>query len=153
MIFVTVGNGKFDSLIREIDRLVGTGIIKEKVIAQIGHGSYEPCNLEWFSFESPLDKYYEKADLVISHGGPGIVFEVLRRKKKLISVPNRDRTDPNHQVEYLRAMANETSGLIYCDRLELLESCLEKAKIHKFEKYKQPTCFMHKIINNFLRIT
>ena len=122
MIFFTVGNGKFDPAVKELDRLKGTGKIKDEVVIQLGHGTYRPKYCQWFTFESPLDKYYENADLVISHGGPGTVFEVLRKKKKLIALPNRDRTDPNHQVEYLRAMEKETSAIIYCDEVELLES-------------------------------
>ena len=150
-IFVTVGNGKFETLIKEIDRLKGTGLITEEVVIQLGHGEYKPKNCQWFTFESPLDKYYEDADLIISHGGPGIVFEILRRGKKLIAVPNRDRTDPHHQVEYLRAMAQETSALIYCDQIKLLESCLKKAENHIFAQYNQPECKMHDVVKAYLK--
>jgi len=150
MIFLTIGNGKFDPLVKEIDHLKRLNKIKEEVVIQLGHGTYKPKFCKWFTFESPLDKYYHKASLVISHGGPGTVFEVLRRKKKLIALPNRDRTDPNHQVEYLRAMAKETSALIYCDQVSLLESCLEKAKTHKFTEYQPPICKMGKVVAEFL---
>ena len=149
-IFVTVGNGKFDPLIKEIDHLKAENKINEEVIIQLGHGTYEPKHCRWFTFEPSLDKYYNKAHLVISHGGPGIVFEVLRMKKRLISIPNRDRTDPQHQVEYLRAMAKETSAIIYCDKVELLEECLEKAKNHKFSVYEPPGCKMHEVIHDYL---
>jgi len=149
-IFVVVGNGKFDPLIKKIDQLKEKGKIKEKVIAQIGHGTYLPKYCQWFKFETPLDKYYQEADLIISHGGPGAVFEILMMDKKLIAVPNRDRTDPRHQVEFLQAIEKETSALIYCDKIELLESCLEKAKTYKFVKYNQPVCNIHKVINEFL---
>ncbi len=151
MIFITVGNGKFDPLIKEMDRLVEEGIVKDKVVVQIGHGLYKPTHCEWFTFKSPLNEFYEKASLVITHGGPGTVFEVLRRKKKLISLPNRDRTDPNHQVEYLRAMDKETEGMIYCDRVELLQESLEKAKTHKFTTYSPSECKMHEVVRNFVR--
>lgn len=150
MIFITVGNGEFDPLIKEMDRLIAEGKIKEKVVAQIGHGTYKPNNIQWFDFEAPLDKYYENANWVISHGGPGIVFEVLRRKKKLIALPNRNRTDPHHQVEYLRAMAQETSSLLYCDKVELLQKTLEQAKEHHFTEYLAPSCRIHEVINQFL---
>lgn len=151
MLFVTVGNGKFDPLVKEIDRLKGKGKIKEKVIIQLGHGAYKPKNCPWFAFEPSLEKYYREANLIISHGGPGIVFEVLRKKKKLIALPNRDRTDPRHQVEYLKAIAEETPALVYCDKVELLESCLEKAKTHRFKAYNAPKCNIHKAIDNFLK--
>lgn len=151
MIFVTVGNGKFDLLVKETDRLKAEGKIKEKVVIQLGHGAYKPKHCQWFTFKPSLENYYKKANLIISHGGPGIVFEVLRKKKPLITIPNRNRTDPRHQVEYLKAMAQETEAMIYCDRIELLEKALKKAKIHKFKEYKQPGCSIHKVINRFLK--
>ncbi len=86
MIFITVGNGKFDPLVKEIDRLKAEGEIKEEVVIQLGHGAYKPKHCQWFTFEPSLERYYQKADLVISHGGPGIVFEVLRKKKPLIGI-------------------------------------------------------------------
>jgi UDP-N-acetylglucosamine transferase subunit ALG13 len=149
-IFVTVGNGKFDPIIKEIDRLKGVGAIKEQIVMQIGHGEYQPKNCKWFAFAPSLEEYYNRASLVISHGGPGIVFEVLRRGKPLIAIPNRDRTDPNHQVEYLTAMAKETSGLIYCAKIDFLEKCIEKSRKHKFAKYVQPECKIPEKIVDFL---
>ncbi|MDP3989960.1 MAG: PssE/Cps14G family polysaccharide biosynthesis glycosyltransferase [archaeon] len=150
VLFVTVGNGKFNPLIKEIDRLKEEGKIKQDVVIQLGHGIYEPKNCKWFRFSEGLDKYYNNADLIISHGGPGTVFEILRKKKKLIAIPNRDRTDPRHQVEYLRAMADETDSMLYCDRVKDIEYCLDKAKRHKFTKYKAPECSMHLVIKRFL---
>ncbi|MBI2145781.1 hypothetical protein HYU22_00395 [Candidatus Woesearchaeota archaeon] len=151
MIFVTVGNGKFEELVQKVDELVAGGKIRDKVIIQLGHGKYKPRQCEWFTFKSPLTPYYRKASLVISHGGPGVVFEVLTLKKKLIAIPNRDRTDPRHQVEYLRAMAKETSALRYCDKVELLESCLNQAKKHRFGQYKSPLCTIPEKIITFLK--
>ena len=116
-IFVTIGNGKFDPLVQELDRLKKEGKIEQKIIVQLGHGSYQPQHCEWFTFDPNLNKYYQQADLIISHGGPGTVFEILRLGKKLITLPNRDRTDPRHQVEYLEAMAQETAALLYCDQV------------------------------------
>ena len=151
ILFVTVGNGKFEPLIKEIDRLKGEGKIKEDVVIQLGHGQYKPKNCKWFTFESPLNKYYDNASLVICHGGPGTVFEIMRRKLKVIALPNRDRTDPNHQVEYLRAMDKETKGMIYCDRVSLLADKLELAKTYNFANYKKPECKMHEVIHDFLQ--
>ena len=82
MIFVTVGNGKFESLVKHLDHLKETNQINDKVIIQIGHGQYKPKHCEFFKFAPNLTNYYNKADIVIGHGGPGTVFEVLRLKKK-----------------------------------------------------------------------
>lgn len=152
MIFVTVGNGQFDPLVQEIDRLKSEKHISEEVVVQIGHGKYEPQYCRWFRFEPTLEKYYEKASFIISHGGPGIVFEVLRRKKKLIALPNRNRTDPRHQVEFLEAMAQETSALLYCPDVLELASFLEKARTHTFSIYKTPRCTIAQQIKKFLEL-
>ncbi len=44
MIFVTVGTHEqpFNRLIKEVDRLVETGIIKDEVFIQTGYSTYEP---------------------------------------------------------------------------------------------------------------
>ena len=44
MIFVTVGTHEqqFNRLIKEVDRLVEEGIIKEEVFIQIGYSDYDP---------------------------------------------------------------------------------------------------------------
>lgn len=150
ILFVTVGNGKFDPLIKEIDRLKEKGKIKQDVVVQLGQGNYEPKYCQWFRFSDKLDQYYHKADLIISHGGPGTIFEILRLRKKLIAIPNRDRTDPRHQVEYLRAMADETDSMLYCDKVKDLEYCLNKSKNHLFTTYKEPECSIHLVIKKFL---
>lgn len=149
-IFVTVGNGKFEPLVKEVDRLKAEGILKEDVMIQLGHGEYKPQHCQWFTFESPLDPHYAKADIVIAHGGPGTVFEVLRRGKKLVATPNRDRTDPNHQVEYLRAMDKETPAMIYCDGMKELAACIEKVRAHEFVSYAPKEHTLHHEVQKFL---
>ena len=150
-IFVQVGNGKFESLIKEIDRLLETKQITAQVTCQIGHGEYIPKHCEWFTFESPLTKYQNEADLVISHGGPGSVFEILRKEKKLIAIPNRNRTDPRHQVEFLEALSKETESLIYCDEFKNILEAIKKAKEKLFVKYERPICTMGEKIKEFLK--
>ncbi len=150
-IFVTVGNGKFDPLVKELDRLKEEGVIKSDIIIQLGHGMYKPKHCQWFTFDSNLNKYYSAAELVICHGGPGTVFEILRQGKKLIALPNRDRTDPRHQVEYLEAMAKETTALLYCEKVEILAETLQKAERHHFTSYQQPKCTMHEVVSHFLQ--
>ncbi len=150
MIFVTVGNGQFDALTQEIDTLKERGEISGNVIIQIGLGSYEPRHCRWFRFEPSLEKYYKGASLVISHGGPGIVFEVLRLGKKLLAVPNTDRTDPRHQVEFLKALSEETTALLYCPSVQQLHHFLQKARKHQFSPYQPPECTIHQEISRFL---
>jgi beta-1,4-N-acetylglucosaminyltransferase len=103
MIFVTVGTTHFDDLIREVDRLVRVGEIREEVLAQIGEGQYVPSHIKWIRYAKTLEPYFEEADLVICHGGVGSVFELLRMGKPFIAVANKV-LQHDHQADFLRAM-------------------------------------------------
>ena len=54
MIFVTVGTHEqpFNRLIKEVDRLVADGKIKEKVVIQTGFSTYNPEHCEWHKMMS-----------------------------------------------------------------------------------------------------
>lgn len=146
MIFVTVGTGKFDLLIKEIDKIAP--ILKEKIVMQIGNGFYEPKNCEFFRYARSLERYYKRARLVIAHGGAGTTYELLRMNKKIVSMANLDRTDP-HQQEILGALS-EQNHLIWCKNPSELVNCIKKAKKFKFKKYKTPKCEIAEKILVFL---
>jgi beta-1,4-N-acetylglucosaminyltransferase len=118
MIFVTVGTTYFDELVAEVDRLVGEGVIRERVVAQIGQGKYTPDNLEWFRYAADLDVYYSQADVVICHGGVGTVFELLEIGKSFVAVANRDLPG-DHQDDLLRAMGARGWCVMCCELTEL----------------------------------
>ncbi len=147
MIFVTVGTGKFDELIRRIDMTAAS--IKEKIIAQIGNGEYTPKNMEYFRFRQNLMPYYKKASLVISHGGAGTTFELLAIGKKIVSIANPNRTDV-HQEEILKALSKD-DYLIWCKNLGELGETIKKAEGFNFKKYKQPECGIAEKIKEFLK--
>jgi UDP-N-acetylglucosamine transferase subunit ALG13 len=112
VIFVTVGTIGFDKLIREIDDAIGRGDITEEVVAQIANGRYQPTRCQHFRTAPSLDLYYQRAALVIGHGGTGTTLEILERGLRLISVSNPTMID-NHQHEFLEML--EAHGLInYC---------------------------------------
>ena len=91
MILVMLGtqNNSFHRLLEEIDRLIDSGVINEKVIVQAGYTKYESKNMRIFSLipQDELEKYQDKADLIITHGGVGSIISSLKREKKVIAVP------------------------------------------------------------------
>lgn len=112
MIFVTVGTWRFDKLVEVIDQAVGAGLLEREVIIQIGCGDYQPVHCEYFRVANSLRPYYDRAELVVAHGGTGTTFEVLHRGLNLLSVANQHVQD-NHQHEFLEAM--ERRGYLrYC---------------------------------------
>lgn len=51
-----------------------------------------------FAFVSDIAKWYDWADLVVTHAGAGTVFSLLESRKRMTVVPNLDRTD-THQAD------------------------------------------------------
>lgn len=88
MIFITVGTQKFqfNRLLKEIDELCSAGVIKEKVIAQVGYSTYVPTHFEVHKLLKPeeMDEYVEKASFLISHGGTSSIFNGLKKRKRLL---------------------------------------------------------------------
>jgi UDP-N-acetylglucosamine transferase subunit ALG13 len=76
LIFVTVGTSlPHDELVEMMDRLVGEGKIKDRVVVQRGAGRYTPKNIEHFRFSQSLTDYYNAANIVISNCGAGTIME------------------------------------------------------------------------------
>lgn len=147
-IFVTVGTGKFDQLVKAIDQFIEQGKIKDNLTIQIGSGDYIPKFCNYFRFAPSLDQYYQKADLIIAHGGAGITYETLAKNKKLLSIANLDRTDV-HQEEILKALS-QNNYILWCKNLNTLPALIKKAKTLKFKKYTPPKCTIAKEIIKFL---
>ena len=78
MIFITVGTHEqqFNRLVKEVDKLKESGVIKEDVFIQLGYSDYIPKNCEWKKMISydEMDNYIRNSRIVITHGGPGSIF-------------------------------------------------------------------------------
>lgn len=146
MIFVAIGTTDFDALIQAMDKL-SLGLA-EKVVMQIGGSKYIPQHCEYFRFVPSLAPYYERASLVVSHGGLGIVTEVLERGHPLVAVEDPNQPD-RHQREILDVWAQE-GHLIWCKDLKELPQAMERAKAQRFRPYVAPECRIHTIIAELL---
>jgi UDP-N-acetylglucosamine transferase subunit ALG13 len=145
MIFVAVGTASFSALIKAVDELAPA--LNEEVVMQIGRSLYEPKNCEYFRFAPSLTSFYERASLVISHGGLGIVTEVIGRGLPLVAVENPDVTD-RHQTEIL-SVWDQDKHLVWCRGLIHLSQAIEKAK-GGLIPYSVSKCQIHTIIGEFL---
>jgi beta-1,4-N-acetylglucosaminyltransferase len=147
VIFVTVGTSDFDQLVKRIDKMAP--FLHGQVLVQIGNGKYIPRNCEYFRFAPSLASYYDKADVVVAHGGLGTTMEVLQKGKKLISVQNTTCID-DHQTDILGVLARE-GYLIWCRDLDELPSLLERAPAMNLRPYFPPSCRIAEVIRDFLR--
>jgi len=146
MIFVTVGTDRFEELVKAADEIAPS--LQEKIIIQKGNSKYEVKNAESFNFTPNIKKYYNKARLIITHGGAGTTYALLKKHKKIIGVANLARTD-THQTEILEQF-DKSGNLIWCRNPKDLMQCIIKANSFKFKKYSPPKCEIAKKISEFL---
>ena len=111
MIFITVGTHEqgLDRLLIEVDKLIESGQITDKVFAQIGYSQYIPKNYEYkklIDFEQ-MDNMVKNSDIVITHGGPGSIFHAIQHNKTPIVVPRnpdfKEHVD-DHQILFTKRL-------------------------------------------------
>jgi UDP-N-acetylglucosamine transferase subunit ALG13 len=146
VILVAVGTTDFDALLRAMDVLGAS--LSENVVMQIGRGRYIPEHCEYFRFAPSLRPYYEQASLVVSHGGLGIVTEVLSIGRPLVAVEDPDQPD-RHQREILGIWEQE-GHLVWCKNLRKLPEAIAEARLRRFRPYASPECQIHGIVTEFL---
>ena len=134
-VFLTVGTSKFDELIRKMDA-IASAQSDLKVIAQIGFSNVTPVNfLKFFRFTLHMGEYYKWADIVISHGGAGSIYDVLAHRKKAIVVPNPHLTE-EHQYEIVQVFHD--LGYIIKGDVDKLQDLLREVRNMKLKQYTQP---------------
>ena len=132
MIFVTVGTHEqpFNRLIQEVDHLVETGVIKEEVFIQTGYSIYEPKFCQWsrlISFDQ-MSKFMQKADIIITHGGPATFMSSITNGKKPIVVPRQEKFGEHvndHQVDFARNVAKRMGTIILVEDVDKLGETIE----------------------------
>ena len=122
MIYLTVGTypGGFDRLVETIDKLCG--IHEIECIAQIGVSSYKPVNLDYRDFfmqEEHLNNI-ENAKFIITHGGFGIIGDIMRMQKPMIIAPRKPGEGPNDQIEMAKNIS-EMHDIPLCLEIKDLE--------------------------------
>jgi UDP-N-acetylglucosamine transferase subunit ALG13 len=126
-----------------MDRVAPT--LEEPVVMQLGSGKARPLNAaESFPFASSLTPFYQRASMVVSHGGLGTIIEVLQAGKRLVGVSNPELND-QHQEDLLAEF--EAAGyLIWCRDLSRLGEALLAARAKQFQPYSTPPCTLHEEI-------
>ena len=162
-ILVTVGTTKFENLIKAIDNEKFYEIIIDKgfkkIIIQKGYGEYIPQNHK--KFESKIniqiseilnnfENIIKSSELIISHGGAGIILESLKNKRKVIVCVNDELMD-NHQIE-LASSLHENGYVYYCKNLSNIVEACEKV-IDNSIKLKEYPEFNYDIIPNAIYST
>ncbi len=128
LIFVTVSTGHFDPLIEECDRLYQRDPSLFSFFGQIGSGIHTP-KFPHKKTMAPdeLERLMEEAELVISHGGTGMLSRLYRLKKKTIVIPK--------QIRYGEANDGQVELAVKWDELGMAILCMDvgelEAKINR----------------------
>lgn len=145
MIFVTTGSQgfPFNRLLQKIDDLIEEGIILEEVYAQTGAGTYRPKHYAYRPFldrEGFADKLRE-CQMVITHGGTGVIIGAIKQGKKVIAVPRLaaygEHVD-DHQVQLLREF-DGMNLICACYDCEQLGGCIRETQQREFAEYHSNT--------------
>ncbi|WP_042424918.1 glycosyltransferase [Geomicrobium sp. JCM 19039] len=107
MILVVLGTQElpFTRLLNDVNQMVEAGDINEKVIVQNGHTpaqAFQHLDAQAFFSYDEMDKLYDEAKLIISHGGTGSIITGVKKQKPVIAVPRRHEHgehNDNHQLE------------------------------------------------------
>ncbi len=133
MILVVVSTGHFDPLIQECDRLSST--FSCKFFGQIGMGHYVPQHFPYVRTVSPteLENKMQEAELVISHGGTGMLSMLYRMKKPTIVIPKQMRYGEANDSQVELAVKWGALGMaLLCMDVRDLEDSIHQAYRTRF---------------------
>lgn len=158
MIFVILGTQKFsfDRIVKEVNRLVANGTIKEKVIIQSGTTDVESrldglVEVIPFMEKKVFESYIEKAEYIICHGGTGAIISSIKAHKKVISVARLEKYNEhvdNHQLEIVDEFTS--SQLILSGGVTDLERLINELAEFEPLEYKSNTSQILGIINSHI---
>lgn len=142
MIFVTLGSQKFqfNRLLKELDKLVKDGVIKEEIFVQTGYSDYIPRNYKFKNFldRDEFSKVIEQCDKVITHGGTGAIIGAVKKNKKVIAVPRSKEFNEhvdNHQYDIVSEFSN-MNLILGLNSIDELKDALKIIENKKFENYE-----------------
>lgn len=133
VIFVTVGTHEqpFDRLLREIDRLATSGQLAEDVFCQRGYSGYVPTvPSEQLLPYDEMSARLRRADVVVTHAGPGSVIPALAAGNGVVLVPRQERFGEHvddHQVRFAQRIASDR-GLPVVLEIQDLRRALDEAR-------------------------
>ena len=156
MVLVLLGtqNNSFHRLLEEIEKNIEDETIKEQVIVQAGYTKFKSNNMEIFDLipKEKLEKYQEEANYIITHGGVGSIIESLKKGKKVIAIPRKQKYGEHvndHQIDIVQTF-NEKGYLIGLNDVEELKDAIRKIDDFKPRKYEQNNELMLKTIEDFI---
>lgn len=142
MILVTLGTQKqpFYRLLEAVENLD----VDDEIVVQAGGSSnFKSNKMKIFDFidYDKMEKYIDKADLIITHGGTGSIIMPLQKNKKIIACPRLFKYEEHindHQTEITSVFGREGHIIEFNDGDDL-QALYEKSKTFNPKPYKSNT--------------
>jgi UDP-N-acetylglucosamine transferase subunit ALG13 len=131
MILVLLGtqDSPFPRILRETEEAVKHLGLKDEIYAQIGTTNYHSTrmHIKDYYVGDEYEKLFRKADIIIAHGGAGVLFKAMHLGKKVIAMPRLAELgehNESHQGELVTKLAEgkyiyEAKGTITDALLEI----------------------------------
>lgn len=155
MIFVTLGTNdkSFERLLKEIDKQVELGNIKDSVIVQAGFTKYTSKNMTIVDL-MPMDEFIDNiknCDILITHGGVGTILDAIKNNKKIIAFPRLSEYKEHvndHQIEIINEFYE--SGYLLTGKIEQLDKILKEIQEFNPKTYKSNNYKFNKKLIDFI---
>lgn len=127
---------EFPRLLSEVERLIETGKINDKVIAQIGYTKFETklpkSKMRIIEFTTPkqIQKLIKDSNFIITHGGVATIIEGINNGKKVIAVPRLKKYKEHvndHQLQIIENF-NDSGYIIGIKDLSELKDALNRVR-------------------------
>lgn len=156
MILVTLGtNDKtFIRLVKEIERLIEAGYLKEEVVIQAGYTKYESDKMKIFDL-IPMERFDEliaECSCLITHGGVGSIIAGLKNKKKVIAVPRLAKYEEHvndHQIQIIRNF-DSAGYIIGITEVAELQNAIERLDTFEPQAYESNTSHMIDLVRSHI---
>lgn len=126
MIFITVGSRsfQFDRLLKAVDLAIEKGEILDEVFAQVGSSTYQVKNYKTVDFlnHEEFNKKLNECDIVLTHGGTGVIVNAIKLGKRVVAVPRLvqyHEVVDDHQIQLVEAFEKlgMATGCYECDKI------------------------------------
>lgn len=156
MIFVTVGSRsfQFNRLLKALDDAISEKKISDEIFAQIGSSDYKPVNFEFVDFlnHDQFNEQISKCDIVITHGGTGVIINSIKMNKKVIAVPRLKQFNEavdDHQIQLVKQF--EKMQLIEaCYDINKIDEAINNVKVNEYREYVSNTDVIIQSIDKFI---
>lgn len=157
MIFITLGSQKFqfNRLLKRVDELIDSGVIKDEVFAQVGASDYTPRNFQYTQFmdREAFAAKMDECSAVITHGGTGVIIGAVKKGKKVIAVPRLAKFGEHvddHQLQLLHQF-DELGIILVCYDTDKLDEVYNSMFTTELKPYVSNTQVILDSIGEFIQ--